>query len=305
MAFSQPVSDAASSQPKEGFIKKLQGMWFFPYLYWVLYKLHLEKFSRLSEQPEMLQKSRAYFTENQDKIQQVLAGLSDEKSRRVLKAQLSFRQYAQPLPLGSTHDHYFPQDIIKLGPQEVFVDCGAFTGDSIEQFQQASHNQYQKIIAFEAAPATFRKLQARKFKNCICLNCGVWHSHAALSFLSEGKTTDKLASAQVDRLSKVEGFSFDVPVVALDHVPECQAMTFLKMDIEGAELNALKGAQQLICLNRPTLAISIYHTDQDLLDIALWIMSLGLDYCYYMRHHGVAFAEVVFYAVPCPVVRAA
>lgn len=61
------------------------------------------------------------------------------------------------------------------------------------------------------------------------------------------------------------------------------------MDIEGAE--------KTIRANTPTLAISIYHSDSDLLEISLWIISLGLDYKYYIRHHGVAFAEFVFYAV--------
>ena len=152
-------------------------------------------------------------------------------------------------------------------------------------------------MAFETNLRSFNKLKAKNFRDCRCFNCGVWNKSDTLIFSSQDKETDKLIYTKVDRLQQKHPKISKVSVRAIDDIPVCINMTFLKMDIEGAELNALKGAEQTIRKSHPTLAISIYHSDQDLLEIPLYILSLGLDYNYYIRHHGVAFAEVVFYAI--------
>ena len=86
--------------------------------------------------------------------------------------------------------------------------------------------------------------------------------------------------------------------MAIDHCKECQDATFIKMDIEGSELMALKGAQQIILRNRPLLAICIYHSDEDMLAIPEW-MCLNLnDYKYYCRHHSYYKEETIIYAIP-------
>lgn len=285
------------ASPVHGIIKWLQGKRFFPYLYKLLYVLRLEDFSRLSRKPQTLQKSRDYFTQNQSKINLILEKLADEESKRVFTNQLLFRQYAAPLPLGTPYNAYFPKDIIHLSRQEVFVDCGAFTGDSVLRFQKASRNKYKAIAAFETNPQSFEKLKSRRAKNCTYFNYGVWNKKDVLLFASCAKETDKLLCTSVERIEQKESPCFRVPVRAIDDTAACTNMTFLKMDIEGAELKALQGAEKTIRHNLPTLAISIYHSDQDLLEIPLWILSLNLNYKYYVRHHGVAFAEVVFYAV--------
>lgn len=279
-------------------IKWLQKTRIFPYLYWVLYTMRLEKFSALACKKEILHAGRVYFSSKHMEIQRILNNLSDETSKQVLKKQISFRQYASPLPLGHTHDPYFPKDIIHLSSQEIFIDCGAFTGDTIFRFKQACHGKYKAIIAFETNTISFERLQAQHFTNCTCINCGVWDKPDTLLFLSQDRETDKLIDTKVERLQQKQPKILKVPVNAIDNIPACSGMTFLKMDIEGAELNALKGAEKTIRQNSPTLAIAIYHSDQDLLSIPLWIMSLGLNYKYYIRHHGVSFAEVIFYAIP-------
>lgn len=279
-------------------IKWLQKTRIFPYLYWVLYATRLEKFSTLACKKETLHASHLYFSSKQSEIQHILNNLADETSKKVLQKQISFRQYAYPLPLGHTYNPYFPKDIIHLSSQEIFIDCGAFTGDTILRFKRACHGKYKSIIAFEANPISFKQLQAQHVKNCTCLNCGVWDKPDTLLFSSQARETDKLIDTKVERLQQKQPQLLKVPVNAIDNIPACSNMTFLKMDIEGAEINALKGAEKTIRQNSPALAIAIYHSDQDLLNIPLWIMSLGLNYKYYIRHHGVAFAEVIFYAVP-------
>ena len=74
--------------------------------------------------------------------------------------------------------------------------------------------------------------------------------------------------------------------------------TFLKFDIEGAELDALKGAINVIKDMTPTIAICIYHKPQDIFEIPLWINKVNSNYNFYVRTHGSDGFEFVLYAVP-------
>ena len=88
-----------------------------------------------------------------------------------------------------------------------------------------------------------------------------------------------------------------IPLVKMDSVPECEDATFIKMDIEGAELSALKGGKGLIQRNKPKLAICIYHSNEDMLRIAEYIHEIVPEYKLYMRAHNMGIAENVLYAV--------
>ena len=272
----------------------------FTYFYKLLHTIRLDEYSHDPAMKLAAEKSQTYFANNQGKINQIMDRLADKKSKDCFQAQIRCRQNVRLCPTGSVTNQYFPKDIIHLSNQEVFVDCGAFTGDSILKFKNACPSQYKKIVAFEANPVTFKKLQANHFDKCTCLNCGVWDKKDTLSFLADQLGNDKMQSSSMDRLvlNQQQATHYQVPVERMDDIALCADMTFLKMDIEGAELNALRGAEQTIRKNCPTLAICVYHSDEDLLEIPLWIMSLGLNYTYYMRHHNWGPFEVVFYAVP-------
>ena len=83
----------------------------------------------------------------------------------------------------------------------------------------------------------------------------------------------------------------------MDAVPECQNATWIKMDIEGAELNALRGAKGIIRRNHPKLTICIYHSDEDMIRIAEYIHELVPEYKLYVRNHTGRQTEIVLYAV--------
>lgn len=89
-----------------------------------------------------------------------------------------------------------------------------------------------------------------------------------------------------------------VPVNRLDMMFVNRKIDFLKMDIEGAELPALKGGEHLLLESRPILAISIYHTLDDLVDIPLYLMTLLEQYIFFIRHHSFSIGETVLYGIP-------
>lgn len=70
------------------------------------------------------------------------------------------------------------------------------------------------------------------------------------------------------------------------------------MDIEGSELPALRGAEETIRKYRPKLAISIYHSLSDFIDVPANLVSLGLDYEYYLDHCSIHSEETVLFAAP-------
>ncbi len=89
-----------------------------------------------------------------------------------------------------------------------------------------------------------------------------------------------------------------VPMITLDEVLGEEGATFIKMDIEGGEKEALAGAKQLIKKYRPKLAISIYHKPEDILEVPEIILSYHPGYQLYMRHYSLAAFDTVLYAVP-------
>ena len=117
---------------------------------------------------------------------------------------------------------------------------------------------------------------------------GLWKETLELYFYDRGSSsylTDKEHSNSV------------VKVSAVDDVMECRDATFIKMDTEGAEMDALEGAVKTIKRNKPKLTICIYHSDEDMLRIAEWIHELVPEYKLYVRHHTKRDHETVLYAV--------
>ena len=90
-----------------------------------------------------------------------------------------------------------------------------------------------------------------------------------------------------------------IEVMPIDEaVDPSQRVTYIKMDVEGSELESLKGAKRTILKDRPKLAICIYHKPEDMLTLPLYIKSLVPEYKLYLRHHSGTESETVLYAMP-------
>jgi FkbM family methyltransferase len=221
---------------------------------------------------------------------------SDEFSRREFVAQLRWRLLAdfdtmsQPVP----ESIYFPSDLITLGSREVFVDCGAFDGDTIAAFLEAGVLGFERIIALEPDPANFAKLGAYVQGLPDDVSMRIELHQSALGAVTRRVRFSALGT---DGSSVGEGES-EVESVTLDTVfATGPAPTLIKMDIEGCELAALDGCRQTIARHKPTLAVCAYHRQTDLWRIPILIHSNNSTYSLFMRPHLVDGWDVVCYAI--------
>lgn len=225
--------------------------------------------------------------------------LADEESCRLL-ARLIQEWVTNEYVYGQTDDlftepQYFPEGIIVNDPDEVYVDCGAYTGDNITDFINYSKGNFRKYYAFELSTKNYLELQRNVFVN---------RAEYADRFVLENKgvsdSTGVIKYEELDESSKMEaGGTVDGKVVALDdYFKREEKVTFIKMDIEGAEMQALQGAARTISGSLPKLAICIYHKPQDLWEIPQFIKRNWSQYDIFIRHHTDLLNETVCYAVP-------
>lgn len=234
-----------------------------------------------------------YFGAHQKELDAVAALLADDLSRKVYFDAIRYRKTHNPAdaPKYSKHDQYFVKDIVPLSEHEVFVDCGAFDGDTMKEFIKATKGRYQGIVCFEPVEEYHKRLEKRgRGKKVTAICAGVYKETTTLHFNAGGGKGSAITSSSANTIT--------VPVRAIDDVPECKNATFIKMDVEGSELDALKGAKQTILRNKPKLAICIYHMQRDLVEIPKWIHALVPEYKLYVRHHSFSVNETVLYAIP-------
>ncbi len=187
---------------------------------------------------------------------------------------------------------YFPENVPFSKGYSKFIDCGAYDGDTIEKLYE-NKGKANTIVAFEPSMLKFHALikkirenEGKFAKNVFAYPCGVYSKLEQLKFVSE--------LWQGGCISE-EGKSV-IQCMPLDYGLLQYAPTFLKMDIEGAEYEALLGAKMVIQRDRPDLAICVYHFLADIYRIPLLIHSWNLGYKFYFRSHSDFNEELVMYA---------
>lgn len=151
--------------------------------------------------------------------------------------------------------------------------------------------EYKRIVVFEPDRKNFQLIKKfyGKKDRIFLIQKGL--SDAA-------KTLFLIGSGVAAKLAETGGQdAVEVPVVNIDSLPQCRDATWIKMDIEGAEMDALHGAQEVIRRNHPKLTISIYHSDEDMIRIIEYVHELVPEYRLYVRHHSRGKVETVLYAV--------
>lgn len=194
----------------------------------------------------------------------------------VLEWQYNFTNYAY-------RGSYFEQDFLVPADNEVYIDAGCYNGDTIKRFNDFCFGNYNRIIGFEPHPVNYQQTMENVKKwglhDTEIIQKGVWSSDGEYSFILEYGT-----GAEGARI--MDTGDTMAQTTTIDKVIGDERVTFIKMDVEGAELEALKGAKNTILRNNPKLAICIYHKPEDIIEIPLFIYDLAPDYKFYIRHHN-------------------
>lgn len=239
-----------------------------------------------------------YVREHAEQFEEAYASLADDVSRNVfvhvLIAKLSgdfdlYRRIMSPC-------EYFDEDVIRLAEDEVYLDVGAYRGRAIIEFARRTRGTYDGIIAFEPDKRTLdmlrRTVEEHGIRKVELHNKGAWDRHAFLSF-HDGRE----GGSRILEPSAVEIPANSIEVDAIDNVLDGRRATYISMDIEGAEHNAILGAERTIRTWRPKMAVSVYHKREDLFDLLLLIKSFDPQYRFHMRHYTENQTETVLYAV--------
>lgn len=226
---------------------------------------------------------------------EIYGRLSDQKSKDTLRDVMLYRFFGDKKYLArcctEQQQYYLPQ-LLPPRQEAVFVDCGAFDGQTVLDYVYTYGEEYKKIYAYEPMPDNYHKVR-QKLKDyprisvmnkCVSSQAGIL----------------KFTSGMPDAANRLnEGGDVSVSVGTLDQdIPE--KITFIKMDVEGAEQDAIKGAAKHIKEDCPELAICVYHLITDLWKIPQMIIGLNLNQKFYLRYHldGSIPEEMVFYASP-------
>ena len=236
---------------------------------------------------------------NRRQLTETFNWLEDDLSRRTMRAYLKQKVSRDPsFNIDVCQPNQYFNELTYVcggGLRRSYIDCGAYRGDTIEQFINWSGGAYEKILGVEADPINFaaldRFIRSKAYENVELFNGGVWNERATLTFNGLSNTSSAIAeggdvSIRADRIDAI------VDEIGLSNVG------LIKMDVEGAELNALRGAVETIKRDKPNLAICVYHKTEDLITVPQFIKNLNADYKFFLRKHTVVTdVELVLYAI--------
>jgi FkbM family methyltransferase len=232
-----------------------------------------------------------------DAVRNAYALWADEPSRQEFLDQLRWRLNPDgaALPPPSPEEPYFPGTLVSLRDDEVFVDCGAFDGDTVRSFLNLRGERFGQVIAFEPDPANFGQLA-----RCICAMPSRIRKRFELHQAGVGLRREKVRFVATGNMGAAISASgeMEIDCVSLDEALAGRAPTYLKMDIEGAEPHALAGSAHVIGKHAPALAICVYHRQDHLWRIPLLIQALHQGYEFYLRRYQEECWDVVCYAIP-------
>lgn len=243
---------------------------------------------------ELQESGFQYFVDHKDRIEACLDIFADDDSREVFIRCLRTHLRRKPvaIPMRPREEQYTPGDVCLCKGYSRFLYCGVSVGEMARVLAQVG--KVDELVCFEPDPNQFRLVsdylcgsQSRIARRVTAMPCAVY-SHESVEPFTYSDTS---FGSRI-----LETGEARVQCVSIDHVLPGFDPTFVCMDIEGAELEALKGAEETIRRSRPDLAVCVYHSAGHLWEIPLFLHELGLDYRLYLRNYTSFVGETVLYA---------
>ena len=213
--------------------------------------------------------------ENAENLREVYDLLADEQSKKVFENTVLYKlsgniQYL--FDCESSPDEA-NKSILMLGDNETYFDLGAYRGDTVAEFLHYIKG-YNKIVAVEPDQKTYNKLcvATEGIERLICINAAISDKCGKIEFcMNASRGSNAAGGVLIDSIS-------------VDRLLDEGIPTFIKMDIEGAELKAITGAEKALSVYKPKLQIAAYHRSEDLINLPLSVLKINPKYRLYMRH---------------------
>lgn len=238
------------------------------------------------------------YKENTDKLKKYLA---DEESKNVFDGVYQYyktKDINKLVDICTEEECYFTKEVREyFKDREIsLIDAGAYEGELLRAIISSGLN-VKDWYCFELEKMNFDKLRGNLSKatlpkklNCICENLGLWDEKDEFSITGNGAGSKIAEGTNDERVCMVD---------TIDHYFQDIHVDLIKMNIEGAEMRAIRGGIQTIRRDHPLLAISIYHCAEDYYRIMQFLLDNVKGYNYYIRQHALIYGETVLYAVPC------
>lgn len=218
-----------------------------------------------------------YFSNNIDNLLEMFDLLYDDESKQAYVEYIRSKMFCDfyRLPQNPTWNKYFDDNIYTHLSDEVFVNCGSSNGDTIFYFLE-KFNDFSKIYAFEADEERVKQLKDN------------------LNYLPQN-----INSKIINKMTYVDNLHNKIDDLCGD-----DDITLINMDIEGMELEALKGARNKIIESKPVIAACAYHLPTDLYELPMFFKEISREYEILYRKYASTIrnrfcnAELVMYAVP-------
>ena len=242
--------------------------------------------------PPFIMDFKEDFSNNKDKYISTYNLLADTKSKEIFTKVINFKiSFDYNFMQGFTNDHkgqYFDREIVPAIENIHFVDGGGYVGDTAEEVIK-NYPDFKKLWLIEPIPENIRiaKRELGDIENIEFLTCGVGAKKETLHFNEEKSFSTIYGNG-----------TQSVEIDTIDNIVQTQRVDFIKLDIEGAEQDAIDGAKETILREHPTLAICTYHKAEDWYIIPQKVLAIREDYKIYLRHYMEGIFESVLYFVP-------
>lgn len=217
-----------------------------------------------------------YALDNRERLENIYNILADRQSKKVFENAVMYKLTGKIDYLFDceTQPYEIYENILKFSDSETYFDLGAYRGDTVEEFLSIVSG-YNKIVAVEPDLKNYNKLCAATadIKNISNINACVSDVDGEVLF-----------DMQHSRGSSAGQGGGSINSITLDTLSKCCAPTYIKMDIEGAEIAAIKGSADTIIRYKPKMQIAAYHRSEDLFAVPENILNLRNDYKIYLRH---------------------
>ncbi len=217
----------------------------------------------------------SYAVANFDKLKAVFDMLCDEKSKQLFIDTINFKITGNIDYLFKNFDESDDEyKVLNLDENEVFVDCGAYKGDTVADFLAHTNGEYSHIYAVEPDVKNYKKLLEKfgSFENCELINAAIYSCDTKVCFANK-----------MGRQSSIDKAGIEIDARSVDSILQGNAPSYIKYDIEGAEKQALSGSKNAIAQHKPKLLVSVYHRNEDIFELPIYINEINSGYKMYLR----------------------